>query len=592
MVAKSVGFDQLSGPRTHIDVLIDRFPAPDIQDAEIANKINKEHVLAITSVISDGLCRDWKLESFRFNRDIRAPVQKYMAGLQPAREFHGWSFYRMAKKVIIEQDNELATYQLLGIKPGDTPPEVAGGRVDTLGLFSSPNKGARKRNFNTSSTAKSKVDAEAAALKRYRAGVLHSLRKSAQKRKRGDTDDDQDDADLPEDGDASPGDDDENDSDMGGAAGAADASDIGAKLDRLVEISEFNTIGLDKGASGEKIKLADVPKHLIEAIDYMQGDTKKYIDGLQMFLRLKGRTSNDTKLQCLLWGTKGTLLKMLMRKIDTTPGILYETCVEWVEGTNTRRNEEDLRIKEYEQHRQGSTLVRPYITQLIELYEDCTERGIDITPQQFRRKLLDGMIRPLRAELMKRPDYRTMDVITLTETAESLEEGLLEAGTLRNSNNQLADEDSKAETKRLRKLVKATMDEHNVQYGWSDQKGKGKGKGNNSKGQGKGQGKGNGKGHGKGKGKGGSKGKGKGKGGRGATNGRGGTPLPSDVRCSATVKSLYTQDEWDSRLQMTRDGTSPKAKSWLYNRDRYKGQFVCWSCRTFGDHTMDRCPRW
>ena len=89
MVAKSVGFDQLSGPRTHIDVLIDRFPVSDTQDAEIANKINKEHVLAITSVISDGLCRDWKLESFRFNQDIRAPVQKYMAGLQLAREFHG-----------------------------------------------------------------------------------------------------------------------------------------------------------------------------------------------------------------------------------------------------------------------------------------------------------------------------------------------------------------------------------------------------------------------------------------------------------------------------------------------------------------------
>ena len=318
MVAKSEDYDQLSGPRTHIDVLIDRFPTPGTLDTEKASRINAEHRQAITAVITDGLCQDWKLESFRFNRDIRIRVEAYMAGLQPAQTFHSWSFVRMAKQVITAQDNELATYQLLGIKLGDTPQEVAGGRVDTLGLFSSPNKGARKRVFSdaAASTHKSKVDEEAAALKRYRASVLHSLRASASKRKRATgpttrpTDDD-DDLDL--DNQSTPqhvriteDDDDDLDPDLDLNPGAAKA--LGAKLDKLVQLGEVQAIGSGwEAGSNEKVKLTDVPKHLIEAIDHMQGDTKNFIDGLQMFLRLKGKTSNDTKLQCLLWGTKGTL---------------------------------------------------------------------------------------------------------------------------------------------------------------------------------------------------------------------------------------------------------------------------------------------
>eukprot|EP01051_Picozoa_sp_SAG22_P031535 SAG22_NODE_12826_length_428_cov_0.620061_1_plen_66_part_10 len=62
----------------------------------------------------------------------------------------------------------------------------------------------------------------------------------------------------------------------------------------------------------------------------------------------------------------------------------------------TRRNEGELWLATYERCEHGGQPVKRYITGLIELYEDCTERGLDITPQQFRRKLLDGMHKKLR----------------------------------------------------------------------------------------------------------------------------------------------------------------------------------------------------
>ena len=47
MVAKSEDYDQLSGPRTHIDVLIDRFPTPNLLDMEEANKIKNASKLVL-----------------------------------------------------------------------------------------------------------------------------------------------------------------------------------------------------------------------------------------------------------------------------------------------------------------------------------------------------------------------------------------------------------------------------------------------------------------------------------------------------------------------------------------------------------------
>eukprot|EP01052_Picozoa_sp_SAG31_P046376 SAG31_NODE_8845_length_1376_cov_2.115897_2_plen_243_part_00 len=135
------------GPRTHIDVLIDRFPAPDVVDAAEATIINTAHTQAIAKAISDGLCLDYKLEDFRLNRDIRIPVKTNMRD-EPGDhqvEFAPWSFYRMAKQVILSHENERVTYQLLGIKVGDTPETAAGGRVDTAGLFSSPVTTTRPR---------------------------------------------------------------------------------------------------------------------------------------------------------------------------------------------------------------------------------------------------------------------------------------------------------------------------------------------------------------------------------------------------------------------------------------------------------------
>ena len=82
MVALS-DFERLSRPKTHIDELIARFLVPDDLDLDEARKINDAHASAIRNVVCAGLHEQYKLEEFRFNRDIRIPVMDYMGQQQP-----------------------------------------------------------------------------------------------------------------------------------------------------------------------------------------------------------------------------------------------------------------------------------------------------------------------------------------------------------------------------------------------------------------------------------------------------------------------------------------------------------------------------
>ena len=73
------------------------------------------------------------------------------------------------------------------------------------------------------------------------------------------------------------------------------------------------------------------------------------------------------------------------------------------------------------------------------------ERSLDITPQQFRRKLLGSMHKKLRAELMRATDYHGISVQVITARAEAVEEALMEAGQLQYGKLQLALEDEHLE---------------------------------------------------------------------------------------------------------------------------------------------------
>lgn len=115
-----------------------------------------------------------------------------------------------------------------------------------------------------------------------------------------------------------------------------------------------------------------------------------------------------------------------------------------------------------------------------------------------------------------------------------------------------------------------------MQAGKGDGKGKGKhGKGNGGKSKTKSKGKGNGKD------------KAKSSGGRSASN-----DLPQHVKCTAMVRPSYTENQWKERMELVKCRRNPHTRPDLHKKDRYKGEFVCWVCRTYGDHTVDRCPRY
>ena len=184
MVDQEGNIADITGPKTHIDELAARYPVPDALDMAEANKTNRQHAAAIRNVVGAGRVGGYSLDTFKLNRDIRTPVKEYMGLQKPAETYHPWAFVRQVEAFILAEGNDLATLQLLGIRPGerpDIPQPIIGGRVDTASLLATPQKAsAMRKRPSTAGRGVTTRDAEEQRLiKRFRTSILKSRTRRA-----------------------------------------------------------------------------------------------------------------------------------------------------------------------------------------------------------------------------------------------------------------------------------------------------------------------------------------------------------------------------------------------------------------------------
>jgi hypothetical protein len=594
MVVRAVNYDELHAPRNTIDQLIDTYPPPSDLDVDEARSVHDKHKYAIQAIIANQLgSRGKTWLQLRLQRDIRTPVQQYLSSVVVGRrapvavDYQGWAFYPQAKQYILDNAPAEAIYQLLGLRGDDSEDEneddmaswrtpMAHGRssvhgavgahataaaagvahaegedesdddgapVDVAALLQAT--GRKKRKRTTTSTTAGSTDMNekergAAKLRKLREKLLSSAAKRAAERAEADSDDE---------------------------------SPINTLLDlallKATTTSAATSAGADDRYLGRAPKVSDIPAALVNSFDYSKGgDTVTFFENLEDFFDI-----HDVKPKhqgaCLLICTTGTIRKQLRTQRQQNPGLQYDAMKEWVEMVTARPDEDSIIYKKFISETQGRSNFRKYVTELTERFEECKKHGVQIPAFQFRQVLCDNMHPSILTKLKEDPAFRSQKLPILIEKAVALEESMRDAGTLRMAS---------AADPRQSPEIQSYIDTE-VNRRMHGGKGDGKGKGQRGKGKGgKSKSKGN-----KGKGK----GKAKGSGGRGTAK-----DLPQHVKCTATVKSFYTAEQWKERTALVKDRGNPHTRPDLHKKDRYKGEFVCWVCRTYGDHTLDRCPRY
>jgi hypothetical protein len=616
MVAEVVtDYSQLNAPRLDIDERIARFDPPDDLDLAESQSIQTRHFYAIQACIAHQLASgDKTWDTLRYNTNIRIPVENYLLDESTGvTTYASWAYHRQAKIYILGHAPRAADgtskviYELLGIalpraEDSDEEQKQDSEEGDQVGQQNQDdNQAEQQGDGKGDQSAESDEDEDRRPIDTT--DLLRPLLTSASKRK------------TPTKAAKAPTEADKRRklqeelfaswkrrsaafsaaaSVAGGAstghgvpptgpatAAAAPATTAGfvspsrSDYETLIQLQMLNSSGHGGGGDRKKQpKPADIPKKLLESIDYQSTNTIAFFEELEDYFDVDN-IDDKYRVQVLLWCTKGTIRKNMRDMRAAGTATTYDDFKTWLIDTNTQPGEKSEVYKRLRNFYQQERRFRIYLNELTERYKDCQKFGITITEWQFRDILTTNMSNSLQARLMEMPEYESMPLRDLAAKAEAIETSLLKAGTLENSRGRIRNN-----VATLDETLDERIDARLAAYenGGGKKKGDGKGKGSTHSSEKKKKNKGKGKGKGK---------KDKGTGGRGTTG-----KLPQNVYCKATVKALYTEDEWAARMELTRSGGNPKSRPELYRKDRYQNRYVCWTCRTFGEHTMDQCPKW
>ena len=205
----------------------------------------------------------------------------------------------------------------------------------------------------------------------------------------------------------------------------------------LIQLQMLNSSGHGGGGDRKKQpKPADIPKKLLESIDYQSTNTIAFFEELEDYFDVDN-IDDKYHVQVLLWCTKGTIRKNMrdMRAAGTTT--TYDDFKTWLIDTNTQPGEKSEVYKRLRNFYQQEQQFQIYLNELTERYKDCQKFGITITEWQFRDILTTNMSNSLQAQLMEMPEYESMPLRDLAAKAEAIETSLLKAGTLENSRGRI-----------------------------------------------------------------------------------------------------------------------------------------------------------